>query len=93
MGGGGGEGGGCRKEKGGRVIEHLDQAIPALVKPINSVLRQNFCHLQSKELRPKEKKKKDQKRDDLVHIYIVFPWVGIHAGSMSLGKCICAVCM
>lgn len=61
MGGGEGEGGGWRKEKGGRVIEHLDQAIPALIKPINSVLRQPFCHLQSKELRPKEKKKKTKR--------------------------------
>ena len=57
----GGGGGGWTKEKGGRVIEHLDQAIPELIKPKNSVLRQHFCHLQSKELRPKEKKKKTKR--------------------------------
>ena len=58
----GGGGGRWTKEKGGRVIEHLDQAIPELIKPKNSVLRQHFCHLQSKELRPKEKKKRPKER-------------------------------
>lgn len=55
MGEGGGEAGRWGKKKGGRVSEHLDQAIPKLIKPVNSVLRQHFCHLQSKELRPKER--------------------------------------
>ena len=49
------------EKRRGRMIEHLDQAIPELIKPINSVLRQHFCHLQSKELRPKEKKKKTKR--------------------------------
>lgn len=50
-----GEEGRWRKAEGGRVTEHLDQATPELIKPINSVLRQHFCHLQSKELKPKER--------------------------------------